>query len=222
MSEWLTTTTTSVQDSLTASIGFIPRIIAALIVVLIGVIVAWAVKTIIIKALGFIKVKKYTDSVGLDKVFPATVGFASLLGDIAQWTIVIVFLIPAFDILNLGAVNTVLVGILNYIPNVIVAVVIMLVGIVIADLADRVVSSAAVTIGTKASDILGTIAKWAVVAFAVFAALIQLGIAQEMLLSLWQGFIYFFVLAGAIAFGLGGKDAAADLISGLRKQLPKK
>ena len=58
--------------------------------------------------------------------------------------------------------------------------------------------------------------------FKVFAALIQLGIAQEMLLSLWQGFIYFFVLAGAIAFGLGGKDAAADLISGLRKQLPKK
>jgi len=222
MNDWINTTTTSVRDSLSTSVGFIPRVIAALVVVLIGVLVAWAVKTLIVKALAFIKVKKYTDSVGLDKVFPTNAGFASLLGDLAQWTIIIVFLIPAFEILNLNAVNTVLVGILNYIPNVVIAVVIMLVGIVIADLADRVVRSAAVTIGTKASDILGTIAKWAVILFAVFAALIQLGIAQDMLLSLWQGFIYFFVLAGAIAFGLGGKDAAADLISGLRKQLPKK
>ncbi len=222
MNDWINTTTSSVRDSLSTSVGFIPRVVAALVVILIGILVAWAVKTVIVKALAFIKVKKYTDSVGLDKVFPTNVGFASLLGDIAQWTIIIVFLIPAFDILNLAAVNTVLVGILHYIPNVVIAVVIMLVGIVIADLADRVVRTTAITIGTKASDILGTIAKWAVVIFAAFAALIQLGIAEDMLLSLWQGFIYFFVLAGAIAFGLGGKDAAADLIANLRKQLPKK
>lgn len=222
MNDWINTTTTSVSDSLSSSVGFIPRVIAALVVILIGIIVAWAIKTVVVRVVSLVKLRKYTDSMGLDKVFTARVQVADLLGDILQWTVIIIFLIPAFEILNLTAVNTVLEGILHYIPNVVVAVVIMMVGMIIADLADRIVSSTAATIGTKAADLLGTIAKWSVVAFALFAALVQLGIAEDMILSLWQGFIYFFVLAGAIAFGLGGKDAAGDLITHLRKQLPKK
>jgi hypothetical protein len=222
VSDWTETTTTAVRDSLSNAVSYIPEVIAALIVLLIGVIVGWAIKTIIVRVLGFLKLKKYTDAVGLDKVFPQKIEFSELLGDLAKWTVIIIFLIPALEILKLNQVNDVLKNIINYIPNVIVAVVVVMVGLVVADLAARVIRSTAATIGTRTADLLADIARWAVVIFAVFAALIQLGIAQEMLLSLWQGVIYFFVLAGAIAFGLGGKDAAADLIARVRKNLPKK
>jgi hypothetical protein len=222
MNDWASTTTTSVRDSLSNAISFIPEIIAALIVILIGVIIAWAIKTVIVRALGYLKLEKYTESVGLDKVFTQKVEFAELLGDIAKWTVIIIFLVPALEILNLTQINTVLTRVIDYIPNVIVAVVVVMVGLVVADLASRVVRSTAATIGAHTADLLADVAKWAVVIFAVFAALVQLGIAEDMILSLWQGVVYFFVLAGAIAFGLGGKDAASDLISHLRKNLPKK
>ena len=222
VSEWTDTTTTAVRDSLSNAIGYIPEIIAAIIVILIGIIVGWAVKTIIVRLLGFIKLKKYTDAIGLDRVFTQKVEFVELIGDLAKWIVIFVFLVPAFEILNLGQINGVLTGIINYLPNVIIAVVVIMAGIIVADLISRVVRSTAATIGTHTADLLADVARWTVVVFAIFAALIQLGIAQEMLLSLWQGVIYFFVLAGAIAFGLGGKDAAADLIARLRKNLPKK
>lgn len=222
MSNWADTTTTSVRDSLSSAISYIPEVIAALVVILIGVIVAWAVKTIIVRVLDFLKLEKYVESVGLNKVFAQKIEFSELLGDIAKWTIIIVFLLPALEILGLDQFTDVLKNVINYLPNVIVAVVIIMIGIVVADLASRVVRSTAATIGTHTSELLADVARWAVVVFAFFAALVQLGIAEDMILSLWQGVVYFFVLAGAIAFGLGGKDAAAELIARARKNLPKK
>lgn len=222
MGEWTDTTTTSVRDSLGEVIGFIPEIIAALVVILIGVIVAWAVKVVIVKGLSFIKLRKYTDSMGLSRVFTEKVEVAELIGDIAKWTIIIIFLIPALTILNLEGINDIIRDIVAYIPNVIVAVVILMVGVVVADLTARVVRSTAATIGARAAEMLADVARWAIVLFSVLAALVQLNIAAGLLQILWTGIVAFFVIAGGIAFGMGGKDAASDIISRARKNIPKK
>jgi hypothetical protein len=222
MGEWTDTTTTSVRDSLGEVIGFIPEIIAALVVILIGVIVAWAVKVVIVKGLSFIKLRKYTDSMGLSRVFTEKVEVAELIGDIAKWTIIIIFLIPALTILNLDGINDIIRDIVDYIPNVIVAVVILMVGVVAADLTARVVRSTAATIGARSAEMLADVARWAIVLFSVLAALVQLNIAAGLLQILWTGIVAFFVIAGGIAFGMGGKEAAADVISRARKNIPKK
>jgi hypothetical protein len=214
-------TSTAVVDSLTKIISYLPNVLGALVVVFIGVVVAWAVKFVIIKGLGFIKIKKYTDAVGLGNIFTEKVEFVTLLGDLAKWTIIIAFLIPAFQVLNLDAVNEIVVGILSYIPDVVKAVVAIVIGAVVADLASRVIRSAAASIGTHTADIAADVARWAIMAFVLLGALQQLNILPELISTITIGAVAFFVIAGGLAFGLGGKDAAADTIANFRKRLPK-
>ena len=219
---WAQLTTSAVSDQLVKVVNYLPNVLAALLVVLIGAIVAWAVKTVIVKGLGFIKLKKYTDAVGLGKIFTEKVEFATLLGDIASWTVIIVFLIPALEILKISQINLVLESILAYIPSVVVAVVSVMFGAVIADLVARVIRSTAVTVGTRNADLLSDFAKWAIIVFVVLGALQQLNILPQLISTITIGVVAFAVIAGGVAFGLGGKDAAADLIVSVRKRFPKR
>lgn len=219
--DWAQLTSNAVTDQLVKVLNYLPNVLAALLVVLIGAIVAWAVKTVIVKGLGFIKLKKYTDAVGLGKIFTEKVEFASLLGDIAKWTIVIVFLIPALEILKIAQINVVLESILGYVPNVVVAIVSVMFGAVIADLVARVIRSTAATVGTKNADLLADLARWAIVVFVVLGALQQLNILPQLISTLTVGVMAFFVIAGGVAFGLGGKDAAAGLVADLGRKFKK-
>jgi len=211
-------TSNAVTDQLVNVVNYLPNILSAIVVILVGVIVAWAVKVVIVKGLGFIKLKKYTDSVGLGKVFTEKVEFATLIGDIAKWTIVIVFLIPALEILGISEVNIVLESILAYIPNVILAIVSVMIGAVVADLVSRAIRSAALTMGTRNADLLADLAKWSIMVFVILGALQQLNILPQLISTLTIGVMAFFVIAGGVAFGLGGKDAASSLIAGLGKK----
>jgi len=216
--DWAQLTSNSVTDQLVKVLNYLPNVLAALLVILIGAIVAWAVKTVIVKGLGFIKLKKYTDAVGLGKIFTEKVEFATLLGDIAKWTIVIVFLIPALEILKIAQISDVLASILAYVPNVVVAVVSVMFGAVLADIVARVIRSTAKTVGTKNADLFADLARWAIVVFVVLGALQQLDILPQLISTITIGVMAFFVIAGGVAFGLGGKDAAAGLIANLGKK----
>lgn len=219
--DWAQSVSNAVTDSLVRVLNYIPNVIAAIVVILIGVIVAWAVKTVIVKGLSFVKLKKYTDSVGLGKVFTEKVEFAELVGDIAKWTIIIVFLIPALEILQIPQIGSVLESIIAYVPNVIVAIVSVMLGIVIADIVSRVIRSTAVTVGTKNADLLADLAKWAIIIFVTLGALQQLDILPQLISTLTIGVMAFLVIAGGVAFGLGGKDAAAGLVASMGKKFNK-
>jgi hypothetical protein len=222
MGDTATAVTDAVRDTLSDVIAYIPDLVAAIVVVLIGIIVAWAVKTVIVKGLGFLQVKKYTDAVGLNKVITKDVEVVELLGDIAKWVILLTFLVVALDVAKLSGANDLLKGVLSYIPDVAKAIVLLFIGVVIADLASRVVKATANSIGVRASEILSDIARWAIIAFAFFGALQQLGLATDLINILWTGIIAFLALAGGLAFGLGGKDAATDVINTVKKAFPKK
>lgn len=218
---WAQLTSSAVTDQLVKVLNYLPNVLAALLVVLIGVIIAWAVKLVIVKGLGFVKLKKYTDAVGLGRIFTEKIEFATLLGDIAKWTIIIVFLIPALEILRITQVSGVLESIISYIPNVIVAIVSVMFGAVIADLVARVIRSGATTVGTKNADLLADLAKWAIIVFVVLGALQQLDILPQLISTITIGVTAFFVIAGGVAFGLGGRDAAAGLIASIGARFKK-
>lgn len=211
-------TSNAVTDQLVQVVNYIPNILAAMLVVLIGVIVAWAVKVVIVKGLGYIKFKRYSDSVGLNKVFTEKVEFVTLIGDVAKWTIIIVFLLPALEILGISEVNVVLESILAYIPSVILAIVSIMIGVVIADLVSRAIRSTALTMGTKNAELLADLAKWAILVFVFLGALQQLNILPQLVSTLTIGVMAFFVIGGGVAFGLGGKDAAADMVAAIGKK----
>jgi hypothetical protein len=220
VSEWWDMTTDAVVESLRDVVNYIPELIGAIVVILIGVLVGWAVKTVVVRALKFVKVKPYTDAIGLNKVFSTKIDLVSLLGDLAKWIIIIVFLLPALEILGLSGVNDLVSGVVSYLPQVVVAVVILMVGAVLADLASRAVEAAAQTIGAKTAAVVADVTRWAVVIFAVLAALAQLGIATAIINNLVLGFVALVAIAGGLAFGLGGQDAAKEVIDRLRKNLP--
>lgn len=219
--EWWTLTTDAVASSLKDVAGYVPEILGAIVVILVGVLVAWAVKTVIVKLLGYVKVKPYTDAIGLNKVFKGKTDLVELLGDLAKWIVVIVFLIPALNILGLADVKELVQEVLNYVPAVLKAAVIVVVGTIVADLAARAVEAATQTIGAKTAAIAADIVRWAIIVFVALAALSQLGIATGLIETLVTGAIALIALAGGLAFGLGGQDAARDVIERLRKNLPK-
>ena len=222
MGDTATAVTDAVRETLTNVIAYIPDLVAAIVVILIGIIVAWAVKTVIVRGLGFLQIKKYTDAVGLYKVITKDVEVVELLGDIAKWVIMLTFLIVALDVAKLSGANDLLKGVLSYVPDVAKAVVLLFIGVVVADLASRVVKATANSIGVRASEVLSDIARWAIIIFAFFGALQQLGLATELISILWTGIVAFLAIAGGLAFGLGGKDAAQDVIERVKKAFPKK
>ena len=221
ITDWTAATTTAVTDSINRIIAFIPELVGALIVLLIGIIVAWAVKTVVVRLLGYVQLKPVAETLGLERIFKTKVDLVGLIGELVQWIIIIVFLIPALEILNLTQVNEVLQGIVAYIPNVVAAVFIVMIGAIVADLVSKVISGTVKTIGARTSAVLADIARYSIIVFVLLAALNQLGIATNLIERLFTGFVALFAIAGGLAFGLGGQDAAKDLVNRLRKNLPK-
>lgn len=221
MNEWANLTADSVTAYLKDVVNYLPKFVGAMVVILLGVLVAWAVKTVVVRVLKFVKLKPYTDAIGLNKVFTEKVEVVELLGDLAKWIVVIVFLLPALQILDLTQVNSLVSDVVAYLPNVVAAVAILTIGTVVADLFSRVVESTARTVGTKTAAVGADVARWSVVVFAVLVALAQLGIAVAIINTIITGLVAALAIAGGLAFGLGGQDAAKDVIARVRKNLPK-
>jgi hypothetical protein len=120
--------------------------------------------------------------------------------------------------LGLGALSVFLRDVLAYMPNIVVAVLIMLAAVVLANLVRRVVIASVLSARLHAAHFLGTLAWWSLVVFGILAALVQLDIAVAIINTVITGIIAMIALAGGIAFGLGGRDYAAHLLKKLQEQ----
>lgn len=217
--EWTTQTTNVFVNFFQSVLAYLPRVLFAVLVVFIGVLVGKLLKAAIVKVLKMIRIKPYTDAVGLNKVFTAKLELAELLGDLAKWAVIIVSLLPALEILNLPKVYDLVFAIVAYIPRVVVAVAIVVIGSVIADLVARLVESTAQTIGAKTAAVAADLARWTIVIMAVISAINQLGINTMVINQVITGMVAMLALAGGLAFGLGGQDAAKEAIANLKKSV---
>ena len=144
----------------------------------------------------------------------------AFIGSIVRWFFIIVFLVAAVDVLGLQQLNIFLSDVvLVYLPNVVVAALVLVAGALIAETMQRVVTGSVKAAHLPSSGLLGGITKWAIWLFAILAALFQLGIAGPLVQTLFMGLIAMLSLAGGLAFGLGGKDAAARYIEKLREDI---
>jgi len=146
----------------------------------------------------------------------------AFLGTLVKWFIILVFLIAALQILNLSAVTFFLQAVVvSYLPNVIIAVLILLVTAVIAEVAQGVVAGGARAAGITAAGLAGTVARWAIWIFGITAALSQLQIAQGIIQPLFTGVVVALSLAFGLAFGLGGQEAASSFLSKVRNEIKR-
>lgn len=208
-------------------VAYLPEVLGALLVLIVGLIVAAVLGRLVKKLITFTKIDKLLSTNQFFKQMEESelkFTFAGLIGWIVKWFFIIVFLIAVADILRWQQVNVFLRDIALYIPRVVIAVVILMIGLMAGKfLYDVVKKSVGVSKLPHASvGPLATLAKWAVFIFAFLAALVQLGIATSLIEILFTGLVAMLAIAGGLAFGLGGKDKAREWLEKLDREMSEK
>ncbi len=223
---WADVLTASFQNLWLGIVAFVPNIIVAVIIFVLGWLVGAALGRIIAQVIKSIKLDAALKNTGLNEAVERagfTLDSGAFLGMLVQWFFIIVFLMASLEVLGLTQVNLFLQNVvLAYLPQVIVAALILLVGAVVAQVAKDIVGGAAKAAGVHGAGFAGSIAMWAVWVFSLIAALDQLQVAQAFIQTLYTGVIIAVSLAVGLAFGLGGQDAAARAIEKMRSQMGDK
>lgn len=206
-------------------INFLPSLVGAVLVFVAGWIVAIALGKVIEHIVKMVKVDEALEKAGTKARFQKAgveINIAKFLGGLVKWFLILVFLMAATDILKLVQVTTFLNSIVLYLPNVVVAAVILAVAFLVANFVFAVVKGSTKVAGIVSATLLATVAKWAIVIFGFLAALVQLGIAASLINTLFIGLVAMLALAGGLAFGLGGKDEASAVLKKLRQEISEK
>ena len=215
----------SLQQAWGAVAGFVPLFIGAVIVFIIGWIVAVALGTLVEQVVRALKVDALLQKLELERTLERAgvrLNSGVFIGALVRWFIIIVFLLAAVNILGLSQVSDFLRQVLLYIPNVVVAALILVVALKVAEVVERASRSSVEAAGLRGSAVIGVMARWAIWIFAVVAALLQLGIATVLIQTLITGLVAMLALAFGLAFGLGGKDAASAFIERARREVSGK
>ncbi|PID52188.1 MAG: hypothetical protein CR972_02790 [Candidatus Moraniibacteriota bacterium] len=225
---WNNTFATSTLDMWDIVMAYTPRIVITLLVLVIGLLIAGSLGKLVKKLIKMTPIDTLIAKTGLTKKIEeagVSYAFSDVIGWLVKWFFIIVVILTVTTMLQLTAVSVFLTDILNYIPNVIVAIIVLTVGLIIGNFVGNLVEQsikASHMIATAAAGVLSALAKWVIVIFAIMAALSQLNIAQELIHILFTGIVAMLAIAGGLAFGLGGKDKAAEWIDNLAQENAKK
>ena len=197
----------------------LPKIIGALLILLIGWIIARLIKKAIVKLLLLVKLNSLADKVGIEK-FLKEGGLkktsVDLIGSLFYWIIMLTVILAVFNSLQLNSAQELFNSIILFIPNIIVALIILLFGLYAARFIANVLSSSLKNMKDKTAELIEKIAYYSIVVFTVFLVLGQLKIAQDIITNAFILVFGAFCLAFGIAFGLGGKDFAADVLKNVK------
>ena len=211
----------SLQNLWQGFVMFLPTLIGAIIIFFVGLIVAAGLGKIVEKLVNALRLNRLLEQLGLGKVLERAdlrLNSGRFVGLLVQWFFVIVTLLAISDILSLRAFSDFLTQVLLYVPNVVIAVLIMLAGVVVASFGAKIVRASVLAARLHSAHFLGVLTKWAVLVFAFLAALSQLGIAGALVNPLIMGFVAALALAVGLAFGLGGRDVAAAWLEKLKDE----
>lgn len=203
-------------------VNFLPILLAALIVFIIGWLIAIALGRLVDRIIKTLKLDILLDKVGFKKALRRAnikLNSGRFLGELTKWFFIIVFLMAATDILGLFQITEFLKGILYYIPDIIVAIIVLLVSVVVANFLQKLVKVSIETAKLHSAGFLSGITKWAILIFGFVIALNQLGIAITLINTFVIGLVGMLALAGGLAFGLGGREHAARFLEKLKRDI---
>ena len=219
--EWDNLIVEPIRGMLTKILGYLPTLLGALIILIVGWIIAKIIKGVVNRVLKVIRFDKLADKAGISEVLhkgglKATAG--EVLSGLVYWLVIIMVLVMVVNALGTPQASGVLERLFAYIPNVIAALFVIVIGMFLASFVSQIVSTAASNANLPKPDMLAGISRWAIIIFAATISLRQLGIAPLLVSTTFNIFFAGVCLALALAFGLGGKDAAADYLDQLRKK----
>lgn len=222
---WADVLSQSFQNLFYGLVAFIPNLVIAIVIFIVGWLIGAGLGRVIAQVVNSLRIDQALKSTGIERVL-SRAGFelssGKFLGFLVKWFFIIVFLVASLDVLHLTAVDAFLSDVvLGYLPQVIVAVLILLVAAVVAESADRVVTGSAKAASLHAAGFLGKVAHYAIWIFAILAALAQLDVATAFVQTLFTGVVIAASLAIGLSFGLGGQGAAQRYIEHLQSEIKK-
>lgn len=202
--------------------GFVPRFVAAIVVFLIGWLIAVLLGKVAWHIVRVLHLDNALSRVGFRQAWERS-GFKlnspEFFGELVKWFFVIVFLMAATNILGLEQVSDFLQTVVFYIPNVIVAAVILLIGILVAKFLEGTVRASVRAAGLASGNFLGSLTKWSVFIFSFLVALVQLQVADDIIRIVIVGLVAASSLAMGLSFGLGSVKHAEELMANLRRRI---
>jgi len=208
---------TSMAAALALFLGSIPKVIGFLVILLIGWMVASALSGIVAGVLRSVRFNDMAQRSGLSG-FVHNMGVntdpAGFVATTVKWFVRLIVLTVAFDALGLPAVSQVLQQLLLWIPNLIVALVVLVIGGLAANALASLVRGSTASSGLGNPDFLANVTRIAVMTFAIVIAVNQIGIATTLVNTLFMGFVGALALALGLSFGLGGRDTASEIVRG--------
>jgi hypothetical protein len=213
----------SLQSLWWGFVQFAPKLIVAILFFIIG----WVLGNIIARAIeqvfSSLKIDKLFASIGADNFFRKAgmnLNTGYFIGQVAKWFVIIVFLLPSLNLVGLDSIGSFLKDdVLGYLPRVIIAAFILIIATVVAEGLSKTITASAKTMNLASANMLGVVARYAIWIFAFIIALGQLGVADYYMSVLFTGIVAMLSIGGALAFGLGGKEAAGRLINKLGEEV---
>ncbi len=206
-------------------IEFLPNLIIGIVLIGLGFLVGVSFEKVISHFLRVLKVDAFLEEAGVRKFLSRgglRLDSGLFLGGLVKWFIVIAFILAGLEAIGLTQVNAFLTTvILAYIPQVIIATLMLLCAAVGAHAVRKAVTSGTKAFGAPAAHLLGVIASSAIWIGTLIFVLSQLGIAADFMKILFIGIVAMFSLAFGLAFGLGGRDATARLLEKIEKHVSK-
>ena len=199
----------SLRAGLTAFFAFIPQLIGAIVILVIGYIVARILKAVVSRLLQGIGFDSWMEKGGIKQFFDRAQTNqtpASVIGTLVFWFVFIIAITMAADALGIQQVSEVLAQLIAYIPSIIAAILILVLAALLANFLSGIVR------GATGSDLLASIARYAIIIYAGFAAITELGIAVQLTAPTFLIILGAVALAAAIAFGFGAQGVARDIV----------
>ncbi len=202
--------------------GFVPQLVAALVVFLIGWLVAVLLGKLAWHIIKVVRLDRGLEALGLKKVWERSgykLNTPFFFYELVKWFFIVVFLMAATDILGLTQVTEFLRTVVSYLPNVIVAALVLLIGVLVARFLEGLVRGSVKAAELASANFLGSLTKWAVLVFSLLVALNQLKVADEIIRIVVIGVVAAGAIALGLSFGLGGKSHAEDFIGRMRQHV---
>lgn len=216
MSQFYQSLSVLTNETLTEVSAFLPRLVASLLILLIGSTVAKAFKSLIVKLLEAVKISQWVDNTPVEHFFKnAEFGekLEGVIGNIGYWLLMLVVIHSTVSVLGLSSLTAVLDRVLGYIPSIISAVIILFFGVLVAGVVESLVKGSIMSISGHSARLLGKVSSYLVLIISVLAAINELHIASEFIMILFVGFVAMLSLGLGLALGLGGQELVKKMLS---------
>ncbi len=219
---WINVLANSLQNLWQIVVNFLPSLVGSLLVLIVGLIVASGLERLVERLVFYLKIDAALRKLGVEMHLERAnlkLDAGMFLGTVVYWFILLAFLLAASDILGFGALSGFISDVLLYIPNVIVAAFIVLAAVVVANMLKGLVMASVMGAKLHAAKFMGLLTWWTVVIFGLLTAAVQLNIAVAVINTVITGLVAMMALAGGLAFGLGGRDAAMRWVEKLEGEV---